>query len=92
MVLKGKQGIYRGKLAGPTRFELATSGVTGRRSIQAELRPRRGSPIIISGLHIFNRFTPVSTFRQGSKEIATLVPSNARDLHHSPQWRDWSEK
>gem|GEM_PF-6975937 len=26
--------------AGPTRFELATSCVTGRRSIQSELRPR----------------------------------------------------
>ena len=28
------------RLAGPTRLELATSGVTGRRSNQAELRPR----------------------------------------------------
>lgn len=28
-------------LAGPTRLELATSGVTGRRSNQAELRPRQ---------------------------------------------------
>ncbi len=27
-------------LAGPTRLELATSGVTGRRSNHAELRPR----------------------------------------------------
>ena len=27
-------------LAGPTRFELATSGVTGRRSSHTELRPR----------------------------------------------------
>ena len=27
-------------LAGPTRLELATSGVTGRRSNQTELRPR----------------------------------------------------
>ncbi len=29
------------KLAGPTRLELATSGVTGRRSNQTELRPRK---------------------------------------------------
>ena len=29
-------------LAGPTRLELATSGVTGRRSNQTELRPRQG--------------------------------------------------
>lgn len=28
-------------LAGPTRLELATSGVTGQRSNQTELRPRR---------------------------------------------------
>ena len=27
-------------MAGPTRLELATSGVTGRRSNQTELRPR----------------------------------------------------
>ena len=27
-------------VAGPTRLELATSGVTGRRSNQTELRPR----------------------------------------------------
>jgi hypothetical protein len=29
-----------GKVAGPTRLELATSGVTGQRSNQTELRPR----------------------------------------------------
>ena len=29
-------------MAGPTRLELATSGVTGRRSNQAELRPHQG--------------------------------------------------
>ena len=28
------------RMAGPTRLELATSGVTGRRSNQTELRPR----------------------------------------------------
>ena len=32
--------ILYNKKTGPTRFELATSGVTGRRSHQAELRPR----------------------------------------------------
>ena len=31
---------YEGFMAGPTRLELATSGVTGRRSNQTELRPR----------------------------------------------------
>ena len=35
-------------MAGPTRLELATSGVTGRRSNQTELRPRQGITIIIS--------------------------------------------
>ena len=28
-------------MAGPTRLELATSGVTGQRSNQTELRPRQ---------------------------------------------------
>ncbi len=42
MVLKGKLGFTGGKLAGPTRLELATSGVTGQRSNQTELRPRLG--------------------------------------------------
>ena len=42
MVLKGKPGFTGGKVAGPTRLELATSGVTGQRSNQTELRPHLG--------------------------------------------------
>ena len=38
-------------MAGPTRLELATSGVTGRRSNQTELRPR-----------IINFYLPKATF------------------------------
>jgi hypothetical protein len=41
MVLKGKLGFTGEILAGPTRLELATSGVTGQRSNQTELRPRQ---------------------------------------------------
>ena len=37
------------KLAGTTRFELATSGVTGRRSNQAELRPQKIPGQILTG-------------------------------------------
>ena len=40
MVKRSKGKLMNGLLAGPTRLELATSGVTGRRSNQAELRPR----------------------------------------------------
>ena len=36
--MRPKRGL--GKVAGPTRLELATSGVTGQRSNQTELRPR----------------------------------------------------
>jgi hypothetical protein len=64
MAPKGKktqnQGIIRGKLgfylAGPTRLELATSGVTGQRSNQTELRPRRRNTIIILKSRTFNIF------------------------------------
>jgi hypothetical protein len=42
MVLEGNLGFSGKCLAGPTRLELATSGVTGRRSNQTELRPRSG--------------------------------------------------
>ncbi len=38
-ILREKQA---GKVAGPTRLELATSGVTGRRSIQLNYDPTKG--------------------------------------------------
>ena len=34
-------------MAGPTRLELATSGVTGRRSNQLNYDPTRGTEIIL---------------------------------------------
>jgi hypothetical protein len=37
------------RLAGATRFELATSGVTGRRSNHAELRPQKIPGQILTG-------------------------------------------
>ena len=40
-IVTGKAHRKMGFCAGPTRIELATSCVTGRRSNQAELRPRK---------------------------------------------------
>jgi hypothetical protein len=45
-VPKGKSRFIWGKVAGPTRLELATSGVTGRRSNQLNYDPAMGWPII----------------------------------------------
>ncbi len=46
-------------MAGPTRLELATSGLTGRRSNQTELRPRTKNPLVNqdkSGVRAFRFF------------------------------------
>ena len=42
LVPKGNFRFIWGNLAGPTRLELATSGVTGRRSNQLNYDPARG--------------------------------------------------
>jgi single-stranded DNA-binding protein len=46
LILTGNLGndpeiFFGSEMAGATRLELATSGVTGRRSNQTELRPRK---------------------------------------------------
>ena len=43
-------------MAGPTRLELATSGVTGRRSNRLNYDPTQGITIIISNPVYFQQF------------------------------------
>ena len=56
------------KMAGPTRLELATSGVTGRRSNQTELRPRKGITIIISNPLAFQQLSKIYTPQDKSQK------------------------
>jgi hypothetical protein len=58
------------KVAGPTRLELATSGVTGQRSNQTELRPRLGdshyniNSLELSTVFLKNESGLIGTIRQ----------------------------
>ncbi len=52
----GMENSLQNDLAGSTRLELATSGVTGQRSNQAELRPRMSHIIIMRNSHSCNTF------------------------------------
>ncbi len=60
-------------MAGPTRLELATSGVTGRRSNQTELRPRLG------GFNYNIKGVELSRFLKGGRFNLLLDPCLRRD-------------
>jgi hypothetical protein len=67
---------FQGVLAGPTRLELATSGVTGRRSNQTELRPRSRE----------KNYSPKIDARQSTSAGGGCRPGKAeRSPHSSPR-------
>ena len=73
LVPKGKRRFIWGELAGPTRLELATSGVTGRRSNQLNYDPAMGWHIIEN---CFGSFKPPALAHpsSGSFAVVPLAP------------------
>ncbi len=80
-----KSGV---RLAGPTRLELATSGVTGRRSNQTELRPRQGDSnynIKTAGIqpfsHLLKRRNPFLDRRVSAEQLVHLALEILERIH-----------
>ena len=74
------------EVAGATRLELATSGLTGRRSNQTELRPRAQTPNLVTGLgrgkaieaHFCGRSESPSRSTRSRAQRASLHPRRPR--------------